>query len=379
MNIEVYGTQFINKGAELMLRTILQRLGRCIEDVHFIHELRPGAASLQQLIELGIQPSFIPFEVKSVRIPMLDFLFNRKLINAGFADRSKIHAVLDASGFAYGDQWGSAKTLQRYKYYKKLKSHGTRVILMPQAFGPFSTRSMKRAIRKLVSVSDLVFARDSSSFEYLMSSLTQELKKKVKISPDFTIGTEAILPKQRLPGNFFIVPNEKVIKMRSLSRQEYLNQLVNVVGAARVAGASPFFLVHGGDKDAEICASVNDLLQIKIPVVKEGNPLKVKGIIGSCDAGFSSRFHGIVNALSQSVPVMGIGWSHKYKELFASFGFYEGLIEHSDQITSTTAMLLGPEHHEVSLKIQRNGIEIKQQIDKMWSELRDLLNKGTDC
>ena len=82
-------------------------------------------------------------------------------------------------------------------------------------------------------------------------------------------------------------------------------------------GRNPFVLVHeSGDKNlADRLASVNP----NIPVIHESNPLYIKGIIGHSKFLIGSRFHSLVSGLSQGVPSLGTGWSHKYIELFDQF------------------------------------------------------------
>jgi colanic acid/amylovoran biosynthesis protein len=46
----------------------------------------------------------------------------------------------------------------------------------------------------------------------------------------------------------------------------------------------------------------------------------IKSLIANCDLVVGSRFHALVAALSQGIPAMALGWSHKYLELLRPFG-----------------------------------------------------------
>ena len=50
------------------------------------------------------------------------------------------------------------------------------------------------------------------------------------------------------------------------------------------------------------------------------NAAQVHELIGACDLHVVARFHAMVGALAQAVPVMVIGWSHKYLEVMELLG-----------------------------------------------------------
>jgi hypothetical protein len=49
----------------------------------------------------------------------------------------EVNVVLDAAGFAYSDQWGPDLSEELARSSKRWKKQGSKVILLPQAFGPF--------------------------------------------------------------------------------------------------------------------------------------------------------------------------------------------------------------------------------------------------
>jgi Polysaccharide pyruvyl transferase len=64
--------------------------------------------------------------------------------------------------------------------------------------------------------------------------------------------------------------------------------------------------------------------------VVRGDPLEMRRCIGGARAVIASRFHGLKNALAQNVPVLSLGWSHKYTELMKVYG----LSDYSVDVTS---------------------------------------------
>lgn len=62
-----------------------------------------------------------------------------------------------------------------------------------------------------------------------------------------------------------------------------------------------------------------------IIVDEEYTAPQLKGIIGQCDIMIASRYHTIIASLSQSIPVLVIGWHEKYHGVLSLFGLEEYL------------------------------------------------------
>lgn len=58
------------------------------------------------------------------------------------------------------------------------------------------------------------------------------------------------------------------------------------------------------------------------------NAAQIHKIISSCDVQAVSRFHAMVASLALAVPVMVIGWSHKYLEVMERFGQQDMVIDY---------------------------------------------------
>ena len=77
------------------------------------------------------------------------------------------------------------------------------------------------------------------------------------------------------------------------------------------------------NNDLPICGEVYAKIPDKTNVryyPREMFPEELRLLISRCRALVASRFHAMIGALEKGVPVLLIGWSHKYKEVLDMFG-----------------------------------------------------------
>ena len=137
MKIEIKGVQFVNKGAELMLSAILARIEQYWPDADIVLKGGP-LSSYKQRALLGA------YQKLSLRKNRLDLnglfycmpkSFHRYLKTWGILTEADIDIVLDASGFAYGDQWGWLQIRHLGAELSRSAKHGKQYVFLPQAFG----------------------------------------------------------------------------------------------------------------------------------------------------------------------------------------------------------------------------------------------------
>ena len=122
------------------------------------------------------------------------------------------------------------------------------------------------------------------------------------------------------PGRVAIIPNYRMIdKGEAGSGPAYRALLAGTAKHLLARGYRPFLLVHDSGSDRELAGEVSAAAGGGVEVLHEPDPRALKGILGSCHAVVASRFHALVGALTQGVPSLATGWSHKYEELFAEF------------------------------------------------------------
>lgn len=325
MIIEIKGTGSHNKGAEMMLLTILQELQKSA-NTRFVVTPQIGSCEYGFYSSLGLYPKAW-LEYRGIQLAKVAKILPQKIRSMyGLVLDNEIDAVLDASGFAYSDQWGERPSKIMAQYTTEWRKKGKKIILMPQAFGPFENKNNIESMRKIITNSDLIYARDAFSYESLLK--IENNTNKIKQSPDFTMLLEGKIP------NYFdkekyqigIVPNQRMLDKRSNS-SEYIALFVKSIKYIQSKNLIPYFLTHGGREDYELSMLMNSSLDKKIEIINEDNPFYIKGIIKESLGLLGSRFHSIASALYSGTVAVGTGWSHKYKYLFDGFDFAEGLID----------------------------------------------------
>lgn len=321
MIIEIKGCGCHNKGAEVMLLTILQELKG--ENIKFCVSAGPNF-KYECYSKYGLYPK-LWLSIKGFQIGRIGKFIPKRLREIyGIIIDEEVDVVIDASGFAYSSQWGNGLTVKMAKNVIRWKKQGKKIILMPQAFGPFENEVIRKYMKIIIDNSDLIFARDADSFNYL-----RELSKseKIKHYPDFTNIFKGTLPpywNEKL--EIAIVPNKRM-KDKRRDSERYEIFMKEIIEYFQKNNMSPFFLIFGGKEDEELANGINKFLPNKIPVIKEENPYFIKGIIASSKGLVGSRFHSLAFALSSNVIAIGTGWSHKYLNLFKEYEFEEGLID----------------------------------------------------
>ena len=143
MMIEVRKAGFVNKGAELMLLSVLERVQRELPGTDMVMAPDLKSAPYRKRAVLGLYQK-VWFQRYRVQWGFLGRLIPHSMRKFfGLVLDSEVDAVLDASGFSYSDQVGLSSILATAKAVKRWKKRGTKVILLPQAFGPFEDRRIR--------------------------------------------------------------------------------------------------------------------------------------------------------------------------------------------------------------------------------------------
>ncbi|WP_432511359.1 polysaccharide pyruvyl transferase family protein [Kineococcus sp. SYSU DK001] len=363
MTIDIRGVHSANLGAQLMLQAITQRLGGT-----FALSSNPTQGSYEFRARLGLGQTLHDF-----RRPRLSIAVGNRL-PAGLAGRyglvrdRDITGVLDASGFAYSDSFAVARHQREADFGANWHKHGVPRVMLPQAFGPFTDQEKAGLTRQILTQSALVFVRDDVSLGYVRSL---GISTPVERAVDFTIGLTPPPFEPVATGDVLaLVPNGKLISSGVITREAYVDVFTRYAAAGAARGLTPLVVVHEAndlDLGRAIAAAAGS------DVFTHEDALVLKAVLGQAAVVVASRFHAVVGALSQGVPTLALGWSHKYAELMREFGVAGwNVTAEQDPAERLTAVT---EDGDAKRLLDTIPV-LKESVERMWLRTIDVLKGG---
>lgn len=376
MNILIEGVGFVNKGAELMLYSIVEKIK--LNDANAQIVLHPYVYSQNRkfCVAEGILPLKIDVITTRQRIKHLIRKIRQK---ANYILPENIDVILDAGGFQFSDQWlhwYEKYTNQDLRNYYSTFNRNCKFVFLPQAFGPFKNQITIDRIRIVHEFATLIYAREEKSLSYLYTVFSDNTK--IRLSPDFTCLLKPKVPLCNLMDKsrpIVFVGNKKMISGTSDEVSvEYLRFCADIIERLIQRGENIVLLNHEGKEDEELLAELNNLLSQKQIILTGLNALEIKAIIGKCSLLISSRFHGVVSGLSQGIPTFCTSWSHKYEQLLKNYNVIDNILDiknREDSYSKIERVLNGNGAKYLPAKESIENNEKAAQF--MWKEVFDLI------
>lgn len=374
-NIEVQGIWFPNKGAELMLAAICQWRRKKYPEARIV---LPSYLPYAERARFGAWQKYWRLHPKKFQRGVYTEYVPEKILGpCGIVRDSQVDALLDASGYAYGDSWGASNVRQYLsRYMPAWKKRGRKLILLPQAFGPFETEEIRREMRVVLESADLVCARDEVSRDYL--ARTGGPMERVVVHPDFTPLVKGVHMAEhaRLAGKACLIPNAKMLERGGVNAGDYVRFFADLYRRFDAEGGA-FLLLHEGAPDRKICEAVRQAAGGNIELIAPEDPLVIKGIIGTARLVVTSRFHGLASALSQGVPAVATSWSHKYRALAADYSRRPIVLEKCDGSASAQVaeLLRADSLPEMRAELIHSAEVQKELTRKMWAQVEAILDR----
>lgn len=289
---------------------------------------------------LAVLYSFLRF------IPPLGKLLRMNKIIKAY---SQTDIVIDEAGISFVDSRGLIMNTYAFVCAAVPMLCGVPVVKYSQAIGPFKKRWNRFLAKWILPKMKLICARGEITQQNLADI---GITKNVRLCADgaftmpdsehFTCAVDELCRSDSFyDGNVIALSVSSVVEKKCnklgidykscmaqfadrLNKQGY-NVLI-IANAAREGSDKP------RNNDLMICSVVYEACSCKEKVrwyPREMAPEEIRELISRCKCLVASRFHAMIGALEKCVPVLLIGWSHKYKEVLDMFGLGEYAADYS--------------------------------------------------
>lgn len=413
MRILIRGGNFVNLGAAALLATVQRQLVQRLGPTEFyVVPDEVGTATQAQFTAAGVhllrpQLGRLQGLAYTVQEMATDWRRARTTYQTRYAwlqtlaTVAAVDAIVDISGYNYGDPWGRGAALQAYGYVNFARRLGKPYVFLPQAWGPFADAQARPHYRKLCAAAGRLYTRDTVSQRHV-ADLLGCAPRDVPLGPDIafrlepatTAAGQALLATAGAPDDVRprvgLVPNRQVYR-RALGtglHNAYVQQLVAIARHLRRRGAAVYLLPHeieptehGTHDDRLLCSMVAGAANDPhiVPVLAQAPAEVYKAALVQLDVVVSSRYHALVAALAGGRPALALGWSHKYLELLALFGL-EDLAVAYDELTTPellerVARVLD-ERTTLAARVVAALPAVQQRVDRVLDETCAILTHG---
>ena len=374
--ILIENSGFTNRGDQLMIQAVVEQINRYWPHAQIL--LKKNA--FLQNPSYCMEHKIFPLDLSKSRIKR-SWLYKRAvnflLREEWMVTPEDVDIIFDCRGYHMADWRIDKEYLDYLKYfYGRFTKKERRYIMLPQAFGPFNNKYSQEAMLMLHSIADCIYAREDVSYAYLRELLPES--RKIAKAPDFTCLTEPYLNQRILlsPKSYvLIIPNIKMVEQHSgKDSNQYVDFLTMVAKHLQMKGENVYLLNHEGSDDETLLKQVNYNLGNTMPILTDLSGIDIKAIIKDAKLVISGRFHGVVSGLTQGVPTLCTGWSHKYAELLKEHECSDNFLlveDINESISKIDAALNTPLNF--SSKKGCNDI-IKEHVNKMWEEIFNKIN-----
>lgn len=269
-------------------------------------------------------------------IKPLGILFRKNKIINTYANTD---FVLDEAGISFVDSRGPVMNTYAFVCAAVPLLVGTRVIKYSQALGTFKNPINRFLAKWILPKIELICARGQITYDNLAGigvtenvklcadgAFTMEDDEKIKQDVNNICAEDTFYEGNVAGISISSVVDKKCTKLGIDYCKEisdfttYLNDkgynVLLIANAARINSNKP------RNNDLMVGDRIYDMIEDKSKVRwyhKEMDAEEIREYISKCQFIVASRFHSMIGALQKKVPVLLIGWSHKYKEVLDMF------------------------------------------------------------
>lgn len=404
------GTIWGNRGAEAMLVTVVGKLREMRPGGHiyvFSYQPKQDRALVQadDITIISSKPAALvvkhfPLALVSWLLGLLRIRLPDAMLPKAVRALRDSDALLDIGGISFSD--GREKFLPfNILLIWPAMLLGVPVIKLAQAVGPFKHPLNRLAAKLFLSRCNRVFARGAITAQHLeqlglrrdrwersidVAFLYEPRYSLSRENEDRLAGLVETLRSWRQEGCpvIGIIPSSLVDDKFTAEARDYAALLTDLfaTGAEMRFVLLPNATRAGSEKrfnnDLVVIEKVRQMVRLAFSeadqariayVTYDVNTAGTRALIEQCDVVVTSRFHGMVSALSLSVPTIVIGWSHKYAEVMAEFGLEKYALDFGEDDFSL---------HEAVTELLHAGAPLREQLRATLDTVRANAQKQFD-
>lgn len=277
--------------------------------------------------------------------PLCKLLLCNKIIRA----YSDCTMVVDMAGVSFADSRGFVMNTYSFVCAAVPMLCGAPVCKYSQALGSFNDPYNRFLAKLTLPKMRLICARG----EVTKANLAEiGITENVRLCADgafsmpdcepYISSVNALCEDSFYDGSVIGVSLSSVVEKRCRKlRIDYKRIMIGFIDELTAQGYSVLIIANAAREDSsgtrnndlplcgEVYAALRDRSSVRF-YPREMYPEELRLLISRCKALVASRFHAMIGALEKCVPVLVIGWSHKYKEVSDMFGAGARAVDHSE-------------------------------------------------
>ncbi len=402
INISITAASYSgNKGAAAMLKSSISQLHKLYGDRLSIDLMSVYPDSDRQQIPydfVNIVPTkpeqllFIAFPLALLYrglgfIPGVRPLLKRNKILKAYSETG---LVIDEAGISFVDSRGFIMNTYAFVTMAVPMLMGAPVVKYSQAMGSFNSFFNRQYAKMILPRLKLICARGDITMENLKSigadknavlcadgAFTMEDTGLGEQRVDLKTENDDFYKGETVGVSLSSVVDKKCRKLGINYKRimtgviNYLNRhgynVLIIANAARLNSNKP------RNNDLMVCDSVFSYVKDKEKVRwyhEEMDPEEIREYIGRCRFLIASRFHAMIGALQRKVPVLLIGWSHKYKEVLDMFGLGSYAFDYSEMGSKSDREAVISIVREFK-RMERDEASIRRLIDENYDSVME--------
>lgn len=405
MKICVLGAFSGNKGAAAMLQSLIKNLPDHYkynllsvypeEDLKLnpYQNLSIVSAKPEQTVFIAFPLAILYYFLKCIK-PIELLLLKYPIL------RSMHESVLvvDQAGVSFVDSRGLIINFYNFICIAIPLLMGKKVIKYSQALGPFKSFWNRLWAKMVLPKLTKICARGDITYAHLMELKLDNVLRcsdGAFIMPDDENGKENIY--SLISNDKFYTKDIVAVSLSSVVEEycdqigidyktvmaDFINYLIEEkgYGILIIANAARAGKTKKKNNDLPVCEQVYERVKLKERCRyynEEFTPEELRELISLSRMMVASRFHAMIGALYKEVPVLLIGWSHKYQEVLEMFSLGRYVIDYREFSSSTLINefnRLEQEENEIRFKLKENLIDVQkssaQNIEAIQNALRE--------